>query len=74
MKIKVLWIDEELESEEYKEYARKLDSIATLNVSLFTKVVQAFVDLKNIEFEETIVIVSYKLYQEFINKLKKKYY
>ena len=68
---KVIWIEEALESLENKEYAIKLNSFGSFETNLFTNVDKAIVNMKSIKFQQTFVIVSGKLYPEFVEKFKK---
>ena len=68
---KVIWIEEALESPENKEYAIKLNSFGSFETNLFTNVDKAIVNMKSIKFQQTFVIVSGKLYPEFVEKFKK---
>ena len=70
MKCNVIWIDEELDSEEYKKYSEELYSFGSLIVRLFKNLDKAIEHMKYIEFQETKVIVSGKLYPEFVTKFK----
>ena len=70
MKCNVIWIDEELDSEENKKYAEELNSFGSLIVRLFKNLDKAIEHMKYIEFQETKVIVSGKLYPEFVTKFK----
>ena len=70
MKCNVIWIDEELDSEENKKYAEELNSFGSLIVRLFKNLDKAIEHMKYIEFQETKVIVSGKLYPEFVKKFK----
>ena len=70
MKCNVIWIDEELDSEENKKYAEELNSFGSLIVRLFKNLDKAIEHMKYIEFQETKVIVSGKLYHEFVKKFK----
>ena len=70
MKCNVIWIDEELDSEENKKYAEELYSFGSLIVRLFKNLDKAIEHMKYIEFQETKVIVSGKLYPEFVKKFK----
>ena len=70
MKCNVIWIDEDLDNEENKKYAEELYSFGSLIVRLFKNLDKAIEHMKYIEFQETKVIVSGKLYPEFVTKFK----
>ena len=70
MKCNVIWIDEDLDNEKNKKYAEELNSFGSLIVRLFKNLDKAIGHLKYIEFQETKVIVSGKLYPEFVKKFK----
>ena len=70
MKCNVIWIDENIESEEKKENIKILDSFGAFAIRLFTNVDKAIDHMKYIEFQETKVIISDKLYHEFLQKFK----
>ena len=65
-----IWIDENIDNEENTQYVKDLESIALLNFRLFKEVDKAINHMKYIEFQETKVIISGKLYSEFVNKFK----
>jgi len=70
MKCNVIWLDENLDSEEKKKYTEVLKSFGSLIVRLFKNLDKAIEHMKYIEFQETKLIVSGKLYPEFVNKFK----
>ena len=70
MKCIVIWIDENLDSEENKKYTKELNSFGSLNVRLFKNLDKAIDYLKYIEFQETKIILSGKLYHKFIKKFE----
>ena len=70
MKCNVIWIDENLDTEENKKYADELYSFGSLIVRLFKNLDKAIEHMKYIEFQETKVILSGKLYPEFVKKFK----
>ena len=71
MKSNLIWIDESIDSEENKKYTKELNSFGSLVVKLFKNLDKAIENLKYIEFQETKVIISGKLYPEFVTKFKK---
>ena len=70
MKTNLIWIDEELDSEENRKYAEALRSFNPLffNIRLLKNLDDAIQRMKYIEFQETKIIVSGKLYPEFVKK------
>ena len=66
----VIWIDPYINSEENKKYAQELKSINSLSNGLFQNVDEAIDYMKTIEFKETKVILSGRLYSEFVSKFK----
>ena len=66
----VLWIDENVDSYINQLYSKGLGSIKSLKVKLFKKVLEALSYLKTIKFEKTTIIVSGRLYSEFVLAFK----
>ena len=66
----VIWIDEEVDSCLNKIYSKELESMNSFNVKLFKKVLEAINYLKTIKFEETKIIISGRLYSEFVKSFK----
>ena len=66
----VIWIDPELDDEENRKYAEALRSLNPLffNIRLLKNIDDAIQRMKYIEFQETKIIVSGKLYPEFVKK------
>ena len=65
-----IWIDENVDNEENTKYLKELESLGLLNYRLFKKIDKAINHMKYIEFKETKVIISDRLYSEFVNKFK----
>jgi len=65
-----IWIDENIDNEENTKYLKELESIGLLNYRLFKEINKAINHMKYIEFKETKVIISGRLYSEFVNKFK----
>ena len=63
----VIWINSNIENEEYKKLMKELESIWYLKFKSFKNVKEAISYLKIIEFVETKVIVNEELYIEFID-------
>ena len=66
----IIWIDENIDNEENIIYFKELESIGLLNVRLFKQIDKAINHMKYIEFQETKVIISGRLYYEFVKKFK----
>jgi len=65
-----IWIDENIDNEENAQHLKELESIGLLNFRLFKETDKAINHMKYIEFQETKVIISGKLYSEFVKKFK----
>ena len=65
-----IWIDENIDNEENTQYLKELESTGLLNIRLFKEIDKAINHMKYIEFQETKVIISGKLYSEFVKKFK----
>ena len=70
IKSHIIWIDENIDNEENTQYLKELESIGLLNIRLFKEIDKAINHMKYIKFHETKVIVSGKLYSEFVKKFK----
>ena len=70
MKTNVIWIDENLDSEENKKYTKELNSFGSLIVRLFKNLDKAIEYLKYIEFQETKIILNGELYHKFVKKFE----
>ena len=66
----VIWIDQNVYNEENSGYFKLLKAMDSLKVSLFINTNDAIDYLKNIKFEETNIIISGRLYDEFIENFK----
>ena len=67
----VVWIDENLDSEENKKYIKELNSFGSLIVRLFKNLDKAIEYLKYIEFQETKIILSGEYIINLLKNLKK---
>ena len=65
-----IWIDENIDNEEYTKYSKELESMGLLSFRLFKEIDKAINHMKYIEFQETKVIISGRLYKEFVKKFK----
>ena len=70
MKCNVIWINEDLDNEDNKKYTNELNSLNSVNLRLFKNIDKAVEHMKFIEFQETKLIISGKLYHEFLKKFK----
>ena len=70
MKCNVIWIDSDLDNEENRIFIKELSSNGSYNVRFFQNVNKAIEHMRYIYFEETKLIVSGKLYPEFVQKFK----
>ena len=64
----VIWIDENINSLEYESYIDILKSTGYFKLICLKEI--SFTEIKQIKFEETIIIISGKLYINFIQELK----
>ena len=67
---KYIWIDPEIYNEENMKYVKQLEEQYSFKFKLFLTTNEAIDYIKEIEFEETKIIISGKLYLEFINSFK----
>ena len=65
----VIWIDANISSEKNKLYLKELKKIKNLNVTAFDNIEEGIKSIKSIQFKETKVIVSGKLFSSFVNRL-----
>ena len=70
MKTNVIWLDENLDNEVKRNYIKELRSFGSLKFDSFKKLDKAIKQLKKLEFEETKVIISGELFNEFVSKFK----
>ena len=66
----IIWIDTNINGTETKIYVKQLRDKGYKNIKLYKNVNNAIDEMKLIKFEETFVIVSGKLYQEFVKCFK----
>ena len=71
MKCLVIWIDEDQNNKEKMSFSEILNSFGSYTLEKFINVDSAIEYMKNIEFQETKIILSDKLYLEFVKKFKK---
>ena len=70
MESKVIWIDENIDNEENTTYIDDLESSFSVKITPCKNVYTAINKLKEIKFIETKVIISGKLYNEFVRMFK----
>ena len=63
----IIWIDREIYNEENQGYVKDLEQLGYKKLRLFEKIGEALDYMKSIQFEETKIIVSGRLFNEFIN-------
>ena len=62
----VIWIDPKIQNEENTEYKKELEKIGNIKLKCFVKVNDAINHLKTIKFQETKIIISGKIFFEFV--------
>ena len=67
---KVFWADPNINNIENAEYKKDLESYNYLDVKCFNNIQDLINEIKNIEFEETVIIISGSFYPQFINIFK----
>ena len=68
--INVIWFDENFDNEENTEYINELKDYKNLKIRCFKEIEEGMKYIKSIEFQETNIIISGKLYGKFIIKFK----
>ena len=66
----IIWIDPNADNEENRGYLKDLQSYNYFKIKCFQNVYEAIDIIKRIEFEETYIILSGRLYIKFIEKFK----
>ena len=66
----IIWIDPNINNDENKEYSKKLKLMNMGSVGLFTKIDESLEYLKKIKFNDTKIIISGRLYSDFIKNFK----
>jgi len=66
----IIWIDENIDNEENTKFSNELESIGLINLRLFKEIDKAINHMNFIKFQETKVIISGRLYNEFVRKFK----
>ena len=68
--VNVIWFDENYDSKENIEYSKELEVYKNLKIKCFKTVEEGIEYIKKIEFEETSIILSSRLYSDFITNFK----
>ena len=66
----IIWIDSNVDNEENRGYLKDLQSYNYFKIKCFKNIDEAINIIKKIEFEETYIILSGRLYIKFIEKFK----
>ena len=66
----ILWIDANVENQENSSYIKELESRNSSKVKAFKNIFEAIKYMEKIKYEETKVIISGRLYPEFVKKFK----
>ena len=65
----IIWIDQKIENKENTDYSKELESLKLLKHK-FKNVEDAFEYIKEIKFKEVKIIISGRLYKEFVKSFK----
>ena len=66
----IIWIDINVDNEENSMYVKELELLGNFKINCFKFIENAIESIKKINFEQTFIIVSGKLYKDFIEKFK----
>lgn len=66
----IIWIDPNINSEENKNFLNELKSNGVIKIQCYDNLVEAMDYIKQIKFEETIIIVNWEIYNNFIKLFK----
>jgi len=69
-KINIIWVDPNVDNPENSNYLDELKLLGLNKINTFKAVENSITYIKGIKFEETFVILSGKIYIEFIEKFK----
>ena len=69
-KLRVIWIDRDIYNDENTGYTEELEALGTINLKLFKVVDEAINYIKKVTFDEVKIIVSGRLYNEFVQSFK----
>ena len=68
--INIIWIDSNVDNEENTSYLKSLEGIKNIKISCYKNINDALQFIKTLKFSETNIIISGRLYSEFIKRLK----
>jgi len=71
MSLNLIWIDENLDTTENTTYISELKTNKSFKLETFKKIDDSFKYLKTLNFEETKIIISGRLYSKFVQDFKK---
>ena len=66
----LIWIEPNIESEEYQEYEQQLESVK--NKKTFTEVEKGIDEIFKIKFEDTIIIIGGEIMDDFFRDFSNK--
>ena len=66
----IIWISQSLKDFEQKEFIDSLNSIGMFKIKFFRDIENSIELIKIIQFEDTFIIISSNLYDDFINIFK----
>ena len=67
----IIWVDTYIEKEKINKYLKEFESLGYYKNKFFRNIEAAIEQIKNIEFEETIIIINEKIYINFIEYFQK---
>ena len=67
----IIWVDTYIEKEKINKYLKEFESLGYYKNKFFRNIEEAIEQIKNIEFEETIIIINEKIYINFIEYFQK---
>ena len=67
----IIWIDSNINSNIISKYITEIETLKYYKIKKFDNIKESITEIKKIEFEETIIIISGELYINFIEQFKK---
>ena len=67
---KIFWIDENINNKENIQYRKELEFLGFSEVKIYDNVFEAFLEIKEVEWQAPYIIINGKLYNEFVKRLK----
>lgn len=61
----LIWIDPDIQGSEYDSYVNQIKGTGKYEVSTFLSIEKAFPKIFEIKFDDTIIIISGKIYKDF---------